>query len=161
MYKTKYKFSLLFLFFMALTPCVSFAQLGSASNGNPPGIEWKELSNKSARIIFPKGLESRAKRVADVIDYLNKNNRNSIGKLKGKINIILQNQLTEANGFVTAAPFRSEFFTTAPQRSFLGTGDWLDMLSLHEYRHVMQLQFAKQGATKIGSYLLARIYLVI
>jgi len=90
MYKTNYKFSILLLFFMALTPCVLFAQFGTANNGNPPGIKWKELSNKSARIIFPEGLESRAKRVADVIDYLNKNNRNSIGKLKGEINIILQ-----------------------------------------------------------------------
>lgn len=144
---------LLFILF----PFFLNAQLGNAGNGNPPGIKWKELSNESARIIFPKGLESRASRVADVIDYLNKNNRTSIGKSKGKINIVLQNQLTIANGFVTAAPFRSELFTTAPQRSFAGTNDWLDLLALHEYRHVMQMQFAKQGATKIGSFLLGDI----
>ncbi len=142
---------------MLQTPVLIDAQLNFAFNGNPPGIKWKELSNKSARIIFPEGLNSRASRVADVIDYLNKNNRTSIGKPKGKISIILQNQLTEANGFVTTAPFRSEFYTTAPQRSFVGTNDWLDILSIHEYRHVMQLQFAKQGLTKIGYYLFGDI----
>jgi len=147
----------LFIVLILLFPFIINAQLGSANNGNPPGIKWKEISNESARIIFPEGLEKRAFRVADVIDYLNKNNRKSIGSPKGKINIILQNQLTEANGFVTAAPFRSEFFTTAPQRSFLGTNDWLDMLAIHEYRHVMQLQFAKQGATKVGSILFGDI----
>ncbi len=145
-------FNYLVILFITM-PVISYSQLGGANNGNPPNIKWKELSNESARIIFPEGLDSKAARVADMIDYLNKNNRTSIGKAKGRIDIILQNQLTEANGFVTAAPFRSEFFTTAPQRSFLGTQDWLDMLSIHEYRHVMQLQFAKQGITKVGSIL--------
>jgi len=152
-----FKIKNLLFFYILFVPIIVFAQIGSADNGNPPDIKWKELSNKSARIIFPEGLESRAARVADVIDYLNSHNRTSIGKEKGRINIILQNQLTGSNGFVTAAPFRSEFFTTAPQRSSLGTVDWLDMLSIHEYRHVMQLQFAKQGVTKIGSYLLGDI----
>jgi len=142
------------LFFFFILPFMSIAQFGSTSNGNPSSIKWKEISNESTKIIFPEGLESRAFRVADVIDYLNKQNRTSIGKPKGKINIILQNQLTLSNGFVTAGPLRSEFFTTAPQRSFLGTGNWLDLLAIHEYRHVMQLQFAKQGATKVGSVLL-------
>ncbi len=143
----------LLLTFLILSPSFIFAQFGGATNGNPSTIEWKEISNESARIIFPDGLEKRAEHVADVIDYLNKNSRKSIGKPKGKINIIFQNQLTEANGFVTAAPFRSEFFTTAPQRTFAGTQDWLDLLAIHEYRHVMQFQFSKQGVTKIGAKL--------
>ena len=57
---------------LCFLPFLSTAQLGSAENGNPSTIVWKEISNESARIIFPKGLEKRAGHVADVIDYLNK-----------------------------------------------------------------------------------------
>ena len=145
----------LLLLLMLFSPfCVS-AQLGEANNGNPPSLEWQEISNESARIIFPKGLDKQAERVADIIDYLNKNNRTSIGEKKYKkpIDIIFQNQMTESNGFVTAAPFRSEFFTTAPQRGFAGTNDWMDELAIHEYRHVLQLHNSRQGLTKLGKKL--------
>ena len=137
----------LLLFIIVALPTLVWGQFGGTDN--PPSIKWKEISNESARIVFPAGLEKRAYRVADVIDYLNKNARSSIGPSKGKINIILQNQLTEANGFVTLAPFHSEFFTTSPQHSFEGTTDWLDLLAIHEYRHVMQFQFSKQGIPKL------------
>ncbi len=137
---------------LMLIPVLGNCQF-SRSNGNPPSIHWKEISNPSARIIFPEGLEQRAFHVADVIDYLNKNGRSSMGQPKGRISIILQNQLTQSNGFVTLAPFHSEFFTTAPQHSFAGTTDWLDLLAIHEYRHVMQFQHARQGVTKIANWL--------
>ncbi len=153
--KYKQLYSTLLLFLALGSPFYLAAQLGEANNGNPPNLEWQEISNESARIIFPKGLDKQAERVADIIDYLNKNNRTSIGELtyKKPIDIILQNQLTESNGFVTAAPFRSEFFTTAPQRGFAGTNDWMDELAIHEYRHVLQLHNSRQGLTKLGKKL--------
>jgi len=59
-----------------------------------------------------------------------------------------------SNGYVGLAPFRSEFFTTPPQNNFaLGSLPWLDLLTIHEYRHVLQFSNGKHGLSKVLSVL--------
>ena len=76
---------------------------------------------------------------------------------------MIQNQTIVANGFVSMAPRRTEFFTTPPQKtSLLGTYNWLDLLAVHEYRHVAQFSRANVGLTKtlssvFGSFTLSGI----
>ncbi|GAB3275747.1 hypothetical protein GCM10027347_49230 [Larkinella harenae] len=56
-----------------------------------------------------------------------------------------------SNGFVTMLPRRSEFFAAPPQDPFLtGNLDWLDMLAIHEFRHVVQYEKALQGFTGVA-----------
>ncbi|MFC2127776.1 hypothetical protein ACFLRU_05280 [Bacteroidota bacterium] len=112
-------------------------------------IEWQTIENENARIIFPKQNNAQAKRIADVIDYINKNASVSVGSKSKKIDVVLQTQQVISNGFVTLSPFRSELFGTAPQNfSALGSTDWLDLLTVHEYRHVLQMANANRGLTK-------------
>ena len=58
--------------------------------------------------------------------------------------IILHNYNAISNGFVTSAPRRSELFITAtPETShFLHNNNWIDLLSTHEYRHLVQKEIA-------------------
>jgi Tol biopolymer transport system component len=105
------------------------------------------------QVIFPDNVEVMAQRVANIIEHLYDSNYYSIGNQKKKVSIILQNQSITPNGFVTVGPFRSEFYTTAPQNNFGGTVDWIDMLSIHEYRHVQQLANARKGISKLGYWL--------
>ncbi|MFN0047735.1 MAG: TolB family protein, partial [Cytophagales bacterium] len=106
------------------------------------------------RVIFPKGLEGQARRLVNTVQYLDANNRASIGNKKHKINITFQNQTTISNGYVQLAPFKSEFFTNPLQESAaLGSIPWLDLLAIHEYRHVMQYSNGLRGLSKFAFFL--------
>jgi hypothetical protein len=65
------------------------------------------------------------------------------------IAVVMQNQTTVSNGFVTFLPRHAEFFTTPEQGQGLGTVDWLDGLVVHEFRHVNQFDKARQGFGRV------------
>ncbi len=107
--------------------------------GNPPSQKWQQVNNDAARVIFPKGMDSSAARIAAVAGMLRNNTLPTIGERTKKINIVLHPNTIISNGYVALGPFRSEFYLTPSQNSFeLGSVRWQDMLSIHEYRHVQQ-----------------------
>ncbi len=117
--------------------------------GHPSDVKWQQIDTKNVRVIFPKGLEKKAFRIADIINYVNKNNTYSVGEKSKKLELVLQTNQVISNGFVALAPYRSEFFGTGLQdNSLLGSLDWLDVLSLHEYRHALQYVNGDRGFTK-------------
>src|ERR1043166_1453470 len=134
-----------------LVPCALHSQ---QFGGNPPSLKWKQINSDTARIIFPTGLDSQARRVASIVHYLAAQKPTSIGNRLYKISIVLHNQTTIANGYVALGPFRSEFFLTPTPNNFdLGSIFWPDMLALHEYRHVMQYNNFRNGLSKAMYYL--------
>ena len=120
----------------------------------PSNLKWRQINNEDMQIVFPEGIEDQAQRIANLVTYLKHNNLESIGEKTGKVTIFLQNQTIVPNGFVALSPFRSELYLTPPQFNFLGTGDWIDLLTTHEYRHVLQTTNAKKGFTGAASFLL-------
>lgn len=125
----------------------NFAQV---FGGNPTSIKWKQINTSVARIIFPKGLDTAAERISNIISFMNAPMQNTIGKKLKKINVVLQNQTTISNAYVGLAPFRSEFFLTPLQNSFeLGSLSWPDQLAIHEYRHVQQYNNFNVGLSKV------------
>lgn len=118
--------------------------------GNPPSIKWQQINTQTLRVIFPKGLDSSANRVANIVTYMDRDIAPTIGFQQKKINIVLQNQTTVSNGYVGLAPFRSEFYLTPDQNSFeLGSLRWTDQLAIHEFRHVQQYNNFDVGLTKV------------
>ena len=127
---------------------------GQEFGGNPSSIKWRQINTDTARVIFPAGLESAGTRVATIIHDLQKSHTSAIGDRLRKINIVLQNQTTISNAYVGLGPYRSEFYLFAPQNSFaLGSLNWADNLSLHEYRHVQQYSNFNVGLSKVASVL--------
>ncbi len=93
--------------------------------------------------------------MGNTLEHLYKPVGASLGAKPRKIPIVLQNQHAIANGFVTLGPRRSEFYTMPPQNyNFVGTNDWLNMLAVHEFRHVVQYEKSRTGFTKFVGYLL-------
>ena len=138
------RFPLLVMFLLSVL-LASAQQFG----GNPPSQKWKQINTDTVRIIFAPGLESQAQRVAAVVHTMTARHPASIGNQLYKINIVLQNQTTVANGYVGLGPFRSEFFLIPDPDNFgLGSIAWADMLALHEYRHVMQFNNFRKGLSK-------------
>jgi len=138
----------LLLFLLPLT--ISAQHFG----GNPPSLKWRQINTDTVRVIFPAGLEAQGQRVSDIVHYLNRYTRSSIGNLQQKVNIVLQNQTLESNGFVQLGPFKSEFYLAPPPSPLeLGSLQWEEQLALHEYRHVLQNMNFRQGISKVFAYL--------
>ncbi|SOE19871.1 hypothetical protein SAMN06298216_0372 [Spirosomataceae bacterium TFI 002] len=122
----------------------------TAASTNPPSIKWQSLETEKVKVLFPKGLENEANRIASLTRYIDENNKASIGDKNYKITVLLHGKSMYPNAFVTTSPFRSEFFGTPLQDwSIIGPNEWLDLLAVHEYRHALQFSNADRGVTKI------------
>src|SRR5688572_23423620 len=135
----------------------SFSHYGWAQvvlKTNPTSISWQQINTDHFRILFPRGFDRQALRMANTLERIRKAESRTLGSLPKRISVILQNQSSESNGFVSILPRRSEFFTMPPQDyNFGGTNDWLNQLAAHEYRHVVQFERANTGFNKALYYL--------
>ena len=118
--------------------------------GNPPAMRWRQIDTDIARIIYPVPLEKQAQRVSNITHYMNRHVMGSVGHKHKKINIVLQNKTVVPNGYVGLAPFRSEFYMTPPQSSYTVGTNWLDVLTIHEHRHVHQRSNSRRGLSMVG-----------
>lgn len=120
--------------------------------GNPPG-KWAQVNTDTVRVIFPIGLDSIAQRVATLAHHLQ---RDTTYKHRyKKISIVLQNNATVSNAYVSLAPYRSEFYLTPPQNAFeLGSLSWADNLIVHEWRHVQQYNYFNRGLASVAGAIL-------
>jgi hypothetical protein len=118
----------------------------------PPSVPFEVLGNDTVRVLFPKGFEHHARRTAATVMELRLKRVKSLreSQIKG-IDIVLQPYTTIPNAYVQLAPKRSEFFLTPMQDALiLGSGNWPDLLAIHEYRHVQQFYNAKAGGTALS-----------
>ena len=116
-----------------------FSQYEKAESA-PPSIKWYEKKSGNFTVYFPKELDSIANYT---INYL----ENNIDKIKfnpsdkiRRSKVLLHNQNSISNAFVTSSPRRTEFYINAKPESphFLHNNNWIDLLSAHEYRHLVQ-----------------------
>jgi hypothetical protein len=131
------------ILFLTLNFCINAQQ-------NPASLKWSYIKTPHFKLIFPSQINSVANRTANVLETVYQPVSQSLGREPRPISIILQNQTAESNGFVSLLPRRSEFNTNIPQDySLLGNNNWLDLLSVHEFRHIVQNDKALTGATKL------------
>lgn len=127
---------------------------------NPPSLKWFQVNTPHFRVIYPRGFDTQAERVANSLEHIHEVEAKSLGTAPRKISVILQNQSAISNGFVSILPRRSEFYTMPTQDyNFIGTNDWLELLTSHEYRHIVQYQHAIRGFNKVIYYLFGSISL--
>lgn len=137
-------------------------QIGSITvccqgSGHPSSVVWKHIESPYFNIIYPDGRYGDAKRIGEIISLMNQDPRFNNQHKNRKIDLILQTRQVIANGYVGIGPYRSEFYATPLQNSYLSTNtDWLDVLAVHEYKHVHQLNDTRVGLTRLASYLLGQ-----
>ncbi len=132
---------------------------------DPAGIKWKQIDTSFFKLIFPSGFESQANELANYLLYTYKKNTLSLTRKPLKIPIVLHNQTTVSNGFVTWAPKRSEWYTCPSQDIY--AQPWLQQLAIHEYRHVVQVSQMYRGLSmflylpfgQMGTGSIAGVYL--
>jgi len=140
---------LLSLLLPLLAPVAGAAQSLPILTQNPPALRWQEIRSPHFRVLYPAGLDTAAQRTAGRLEAVHAAEGATLGVQAKPIAVVLQNQTTVSNGFVTFLPRHAEFFTTPDQGQGLGTVDWLDGLVVHEFRHVNQFDKARQGFGRV------------
>ena len=120
--------------------------------GFPPSVKWKQINTDTARIIFPSPVDSLAQDIAAIVHKIMMQRPNTLGDEVRKINIVLHNNTTLANGYVALGPYRSEFYLIPGSDIFeFGANPWYKELGVHEFRHALQYSNFNRGISKIGS----------
>ncbi len=139
----KQKISIISLLFIIFNISI-YAQTGKVNYSR----NWHKISTEHFNILFNPIWKPEADRVARNLEELYKKDNLLGNRRLGKTTILLQGNTLQSNGFVGFAPFRSEFFLMPPQNSFLSSGKWIDLLSIHEYHHVLQYHKTNKGIVK-------------
>ncbi|OON67733.1 hypothetical protein [Hymenobacter sp. CRA2] len=116
---------------------------------NPPSLRWQQVRTPHFRVLYAQGLDSAARHTARRLEQAHAAGTRSLGVSARPLTVVLQNQTTVNNAFVTFLPRHAEFFIVPPQDMSLGTVDWLDQLVVHEFRHVGQFDKARQGIGRV------------
>ena len=124
---------------------------------NPSEIEWRKIDTQHFEIIFPQDVEVKAQKVAHLLEKVYPFVSRSLEVLPPRISIILQNQSTISNAFVTLAPRRSEFMLTPSVDPELTNTEWLKTLAIHEFRHIVQFEKSRQSVNKVFEVFLGEI----
>lgn len=141
---------LVFLLFTSLcyADVIAPPEPGIDLTQNPDTIVWKQINTEHFNIIFSHDVEKEAQRVAHTLETVFPYVTRSLEKEPKKISLILQNQSSISNGFVTLAPWRSEWVMTPGIDPIFSNTEWLKTLSVHEFRHVVQMQKGLTGFNK-------------
>ena len=116
----------------------------------PSSMQWKQLRDDSIRILFTEGQEEEARRVASLmLKFASLDPITMEGRYK-PITVLLQPHTNISNGYVGLAPYVSEFYLQPNENPFaLGSLPWSDLLAVHEYRHVQQVNAANTGISHL------------
>lgn len=133
---------IIFLLLMSSVSLEAQAQYYS-SGQDPASIHWNQINSSHFQIIYPRGYDSIAQHVMNVMEYgrvLTLKTRHVEPK---KMSVILHNQTIVSNAEVAWAPRRIEFYTVTPQSTY--SQPWYEQLAIHEYTHVLQISAIKDG----------------
>jgi len=116
----------------------------------PAKVRWQQLRSDSLRVIYPLGTEATAERVASLMLKLSKADPIVTNGRYKPISVVLQPETNVSNGYVGLAPYVSEFYLQPHENPFeLGSLPWQDLLAIHEYRHVQQVNAANNGISHL------------
>ncbi|MBK5279622.1 MAG: PD40 domain-containing protein, partial [Bacteroidia bacterium] len=147
-----------YLFILTIAFNSASGQESTTNQTNPPSVKWYEIKTGNFNILYPKGFDQQAQRVANTLEHIRIPEATTMGGAPKRISILLQNQSSVSNGFVTLAPRRSEFFTMPAQDyNFTGNNDWLNLLASHEYRHIVQFQQSITGFNKVWYFIFGQL----
>lgn len=146
------------LVFLLLFPLSLSAQF--YVTGDDPGkLKWNFIDTESYRVIYPQGADSLARVYGRKLEkYKIPVSRTSgyvTGEGDGKIMPVVMHAFNDANGSVAWAPKRMDLFTV-PSAYDPEPMPWSTMLSVHESRHVSQMQFGLTERQKPGKWFLGQ-----
>ncbi len=128
----------------------SYAQYFT-SGADPSNLKWYKIETENFKIVFSEEFIEKGQYLAKVLEEVYRYGGESLRHKPRKINVLVHSETAYSNGFVTWAPKRIELYNNPNQK--MHAQEWLQQLSLHEFRHVVQLDKLNDGFTKMLSYI--------
>ncbi|WP_413557244.1 hypothetical protein [Bdellovibrio sp. HCB209] len=120
-----------------------------------PSLNWNFIENDVVRVIYPDSVKSESVYIANLVEHYSHVVGQTYGIAKPhKFNLIIRPEMAQPNAYVTLMPRRSEWFTSSVFIPLVGSSEWFQTLSIHEYRHVNQFDHFNTGATKVLYYIM-------
>ncbi|TCJ13782.1 hypothetical protein EPD60_11855 [Flaviaesturariibacter flavus] len=121
----------------------------------PPSVRWQQIRTDTAQVVFAAPAGAQAQRIAGIVHRMAAADTGSTRFRR--IPIVLHNNTTLANGYVSLAPFRSEYYLVPGSNIFeFGNLPWNEQLAVHEYRHVQQYNRFNRGLSLVAGTLLGQ-----
>ena len=151
---------LIFFLFIPLAASAQFFVTGD----DPGRLKWNYIDTESYRVIYPQGSDSLARVYARKLEKykvpVSRTSGYMTGEGDGKIMPVIIHAYNDANGSVAWAPKRMDLFTI-PTVYNPEPLPWSTMLSVHESRHVSQMQFGLTERQKPGKWFLGQGWNII
>ncbi len=133
--------------------------------GDDPGkARWNSIETDNFKVIYPKGADSLARSYAEKIERFRIPVSLTSGYISGegrgiKFPVVMH-AYNGANGSVAWAPKRMDLFSI-PSAYDPEPIPWSTMLSVHESRHVTQMQFGLTKALKPGNWIFGEMWNIL
>ena len=155
----QFKLTILFLFI----PLLASAQF--YVTGDDPGhLKWYSINTDSYEVIYPEGADSLAKVYAGKLEKfkipVSRTSGYITGEGDGKLMPVVLHAYNTSNGSVAWAPKRMDLFTV-PSAYSPEPFPWSTMLSVHESRHVTQMQFGMTGNLKYCTWIFGEMFNIL
>ncbi len=143
----KWGFAVIFLLVAGVAGYGQYYSTGQ----DPASLRWRQIKTDKYRLIFPVEFEHKAQYLANILDITARNETKTLQAKVPRIPVLLHTQTVTSNGVTVWAPKRIEMYTCPSQITY--AEEWLEQLTIHEYRHAVQISKMNQGFTK-GLYVL-------
>lgn len=141
----KYSFLILLIFGITISTFSQFFEFGQ----EPASVKWKHAHTENFKLIFPSGYESNVPKLLWHLEESYELNSGDYNRKPKKIPVVVHNHSVVSNGFLALAPRRMELFVHPDPNGY--AGDRFRQLTLHEMRHVSQVDMLNQGFTRLLS----------
>ena len=156
----KYILLTYFLLIFSFTASAQFFVTGD----DPGKLKWNYIDTDSYRIIYPSESDSLAHVYARKLETfkipVSRTTGYVTGYGDGKLMPVVLHTYNGANGSVAWAPKRMDLFTL-PDAYDVDPLPWSTMLSVHESRHVTQMQFGMTNNQKPFNYVFGEMWNIL
>ncbi len=144
--------SFLLLLALPLACSRSFAQSFDLSQSSP-AVKWERISNDFVELIYPESMRGESVYIANLVEHYSSVVGETLAIKKPLLfTLVLRPEVANPNGFVALAPRRSEWFASSSYSNFVGSSEWYQTLSIHEYRHVQQFDHLDSGFIRVADF---------
>jgi len=130
--------------------------------GSDPSVRWSQMGTEHYRIVYPRGMDSLARAYVIDLERWQPTVGRSAGMAPGsrqwgRTPVILHPWNPYSNGSVAWAPKRMDLYTH-PEAYGSIPQPWMTQLTVHESRHVSQMQLSYRKPFKWVNYLVGEMW---
>lgn len=151
-----------FALLLSLFPLQKARAQQTGLDQSSPGLDWQVIGNDFVDVIYPAEAKAQAVYMANLFEHYSQVVGVSYGIEKPKkITLVYRIERAEPNGFVTLAPRRTEFYSSSTFSPIIGSLDWTQILSIHEYRHVNQFDYFNRNTVRFFDYAMGGVGILL